>query len=79
MKTMQEEWRTYRDAVYPQQISFTQTKECHQAFFAGALMVLKAMHELAELPDADAEAALGKLRAEVHGVCKGAGGDGLRL
>jgi hypothetical protein len=56
MKTMQEEWRQYRDMVYPGAIPATQNLECHQAFFAGALCCLQAM--LAAKGDQAAQAKL---------------------
>ena len=42
MKTLQDDWKIYRDACYPKGCSAIQNKECHQAFFAGALMALNA-------------------------------------
>lgn len=48
MKTLQDEWKEYRDACYPTGIPIEQNIECHQAFFAGALVVLKLAVERAE-------------------------------
>lgn len=48
MKTLQDQWRAYREAVYPGGCSETQDKECHQAFMAGALVVLNKMLAIGE-------------------------------
>jgi hypothetical protein len=63
--TMTEEWRKYRDACYPQGASATQNRECHQAFFAGALCALKATEAICELPGDNALAEANKLWREV--------------
>ena len=66
MKTMQEEWKTYRDKVYPEGIPADQNRELHGAFFAGALCYLLAMDEIATLPnDEEIGMALEKLKREV--------------
>lgn len=68
-QSMQEEWQAYKQACYPTGIHATQNKECHQAFFAGALQVLKRMEEISELPEYDAAIALSKLNREVLEIC----------
>lgn len=62
--TLQEEWKIYRDLVYPKGISGTQNRETHQAFFAGAFVMTKAMEAASELPEQEGAVALGKLIAE---------------
>jgi hypothetical protein len=68
--TMQEEWRNYRDAVYPKGIDGVQNRETHQAFFAGAFSAITAMNKLSELPEDQAMAALAKLQREVIEICE---------
>lgn len=69
MKTLQEEWRAYRDAVYPKTISAVQNKECHQAFCSGAFVAIKLLDELSNLPEDQAVAELRKLSAEAVELC----------
>lgn len=68
MKTMQESWVEYRDKIYPKGISGVQNRECHQAFFCGALVIADTLNEVTTLPDNEAEAALKKLIGEVISV-----------
>ena len=49
--TLQDEWRKYRDAVYPRGTSAVQNRETHQAFFAGALVALVLANKCSEHPD----------------------------
>jgi hypothetical protein len=58
--TLQEEWRQYRDAVYPKGTHAVQNRETHQAFFAGALVAFALAQKCAELPEPEASAALGR-------------------
>ena len=41
MNILEEHWRKYRDACYPEGCPADQKKECQQAFFAGAFVALK--------------------------------------
>lgn len=59
--TLQEEWRKYRDAIYPDGISGVQNRETHQAFFAGAFIMGKAMMLASVMPEAQAVAFLDSL------------------
>lgn len=68
MKTLQEEWREYRDKVYPEGIGADQNRELHGAFFAGALCYSQILDAVANLPDDQIEAALKKLKGEVWDV-----------
>ena len=71
MTTLQDEWREYRDKVYPNGTNAIQNKECHQAFFAGAMMAFKAMNLAAESnneAEADAVKMLESLEAEAFQV-----------
>jgi len=65
INTVQNEWKQYRDAIYPKGISGVQNRECHQAFFAGAFVVSNLFDALAELPEDQAVAALAKLKREI--------------
>lgn len=65
MKTLQDNWKEYRDAVYPKGVPARQNLECHQAFMAGALCFNQAMDEVAKLPEEQAMLALAKLKNEV--------------
>lgn len=53
---MQDAWRGYRDACYPDGASAIQNRETHQAFMAGALVAYLAIAECATKPDAEARA-----------------------
>jgi hypothetical protein len=70
IKTMQQWWREYRDACYPKGLSAIQNRECHQAFFAGALCAINSMNALSELPEDNAVAELSKLTAECVEICQ---------
>lgn len=70
MRSMQEFWKDFRDSVYPEGVPATQNKECHQAFFAGALSVLCLYDQIAELDDDKAIVEYQKLRNEVFEVCE---------
>ncbi|MDX1951475.1 MAG: hypothetical protein SFY81_04785 [Verrucomicrobiota bacterium] len=63
--SFQNEWKNYRDQVYPGGTSDLQNKECNQAFFAGALSLLVRMEEVSMLPGAEAIAALHAIRSEI--------------
>lgn len=58
-------WRCYRDSCYPDGISTIQSNETHQAFFAGALVVLGSLSVVESLPNAKAVQFLSRLRAEI--------------
>jgi len=62
MKTLQDQWKTYRDAIYPKDIPADQNRECHQAFMAGALVALETVAAISECPDTEA--------AEVEGAAQ---------
>lgn len=66
--TLQDDWRNYRDKVYPKGIPAVQNKETHQAFFAGALCYSQQIDAIANLPDDQIAAALEKLKREVWEV-----------
>lgn len=69
MKTMQDEWRSYRDSCYTKGLPAMQNKEVHQAFFAGALTFLKiTTDEIAALPDDEAVVEYAKLQREIKEI-----------
>jgi hypothetical protein len=68
MKTLQEEWGCYRDACYPTGTTAIQNQECHQAFFAGASVVLAFMDDMGKLPTKEAVAGLERLCNEAAAV-----------
>jgi hypothetical protein len=71
MKTLEDQWKTYRDACYPTGVSKLQEVECRQSFFAGALVVLKlATDRAADLSEEDAFKSVGDLIREAQTVCK---------
>lgn len=45
------EWKKYRDKMYPRGIHPIQEKECSQAFFAAFAIALDALSKLADLPE----------------------------
>jgi hypothetical protein len=67
-KTMQEEWRAYRDKVYPKSMPAMQNQELHQTFFAGAAIAIQKLNELSALPEDDATSAVLKLDEEIMAV-----------
>lgn len=70
MKTLNQSWREYREAVYPVALPADQNAQLHQAFFAAAFVCLhEHVDEISRLPDADALTYLKKLRDEAHAVC----------
>lgn len=69
--TINNEWKKYRDAVYPEGISGTQSRECHQAFFAGALTMYSLMSEASALPEDEAVKQCGRLHLEVLATSQG--------
>lgn len=68
MKTLQEEWKNYRDHCYPGGIPALQSQECHQAFFAGASVILGFLDDMGKLPTKEAVAGLEKLCSEAASV-----------
>lgn len=73
LKTMQDEWRDYRNRCYPNsnEMPAHQNAELHQAFFAGALSAINKMTEdIAALPEKEAEVALAAMIKEVLEICE---------
>jgi hypothetical protein len=72
MNTMQEAWRDYRDRCYPKGIEGIQNRECHQAFFSGALVAIEAMMDISNNTTDDSKAvkAVDRLLSEVLSVCQ---------
>ena len=56
MRSINDEWRLYRDQVYPKGVPANQNRECHRAFMAGAHAALCAMTAATDRPD-EADAA----------------------
>lgn len=48
MKTLQQEWESYKKACYPQGCHPRQDTECRQAFMAGCTVAFNKMLEAAE-------------------------------
>ncbi len=70
-KTLHDEWVQYRNACYPCGVPKAQEIECHQAFFAGALVVLKLATDNAHgLSDEAAYAEVVKVINEAETVCR---------
>lgn len=65
MSTLNDDWKGYRDAVYPTGMPARQNLECHQAFMAGALCYSQQIDAIAALPEKEAMIALSKLKNEV--------------
>ena len=72
MKTLEQQWIEYRDACYPGGLTNqTQHIETRQAFFAGALVVLKLAVERADgLSEEAAYKSIGDLIREAQEVCR---------
>jgi len=63
--TIADEWRRYRDIMYPQGVSAAQNKECHQAFMAGALQAFCLVQLISNLPEPEAFTELDKVQTEL--------------
>lgn len=70
MKALQQHWQEYKDSVYPGELPAVQNRECHQAFFAGALAGMAEMKAISELPEEEATSAIKKLFNETAGICQ---------
>jgi hypothetical protein len=69
-QSLREEWKKYRDTIYPEGISGVQNRETHQAFYAGAFIICMAMLEASQLPDDDAVKLLESLIKEAEETMK---------
>ena len=68
-KSMQEHWREYRDQCYPDGLDGAQNRECHQAFFSAAFVILyNVLAEVSQMSDEDAVSTLKRLQTEVAEV-----------
>lgn len=67
---LEEQWREYRDKVYPQGIGPTQQAECRQAFYAGAASLIEELGRATAEPNGEEKAAIAfkSLLAEVQGA-----------
>lgn len=63
--TFQERWEEFKVEVYPDGMTDDQKTQLYNTFMAGALVSMCACISLAELPDAEAEIELCKLRHEL--------------
>lgn len=71
MTTLNEKWKEYRDTCYPKGCHPVQNKECHQAFFCGALLAMELMIERSKkLPEEQAEKDVEALMTEAMQTCK---------
>lgn len=71
IRTLADEWRGYRDKVYPHGMGADQNKELHMAFFAGALVALKlSIEETADLPTEKAVPQIAALINEAKATCE---------
>lgn len=70
MKTLEEHWITYKTACYPNGIPSHQERECHQAFFSGALIALNdIVASCSELSEEQAYNTILKLIEEAEAKC----------
>ena len=71
IKTLQEDWRSYRDTCYKLPLPPGPRRELHQAFFAGEYAALMSMQMIAHrVPDeTEAAAEAGKLCDEAEAMC----------
>lgn len=71
LKTIQEQWRMYRDMCYPgYPLPADQNRQLHQSFYAGAWIMFQSMEALADLPEGLAKVTLQALRLEVEAMVK---------
>lgn len=76
MKMLNELWKDYRNACYPEDIPAEQNRECHQAFMAGAFAALTEwVKRSTETEDTDASEGaaakdLGRMLAEAEEWCR---------
>lgn len=68
MNVMQEEWKKYRDMVYPKGMTAEQNKQLHGAFFAGALSYMMSQRVATNEPEEAAFKRLAALEREVFEV-----------
>lgn len=66
MKTLKEEWESYKKAVYPAGIPVDQNRECAMAFFAGAAGMFGLMNKASELSEDNAVVEIEKLHQEIE-------------
>lgn len=69
MKTLQQEWLKYKESCYPEGITETQNRECHQAFFSGALTAMNLVVEASALPMNEAWKEIRRLADEATDAC----------
>lgn len=74
MKTLEDQWRQYRDAVYPAKnwpLDKFQETETRQAYFAGCLTFMTfAMAASRDMSEGDAFRFIAGLQKEAETVCK---------
>jgi hypothetical protein len=51
VNALQDHWQTYKASCYPAGMTTEQHKQLHQAFFAGALVMMQEMQEASEHDD----------------------------
>lgn len=71
MNILYKQWEIYRAACYPQGLPKEQETECSQAFFAGALVVLKVAVESSENKSPEqAYSAIASIIKEAETLCR---------
>lgn len=65
-----QDWKEYRNSVYPEGIPADQEREVHQAFFAGALVMCGYLEAVERLPVDEGVALLEAVVREAKAVCK---------
>lgn len=66
MKTINDGWQSYRDAVIPPTASPVQFQECERTWYASAAHFFEIVARLAELPEEEAIQAMSALEAELQ-------------
>lgn len=75
MRTVQEQWESYRDSVIPKNASAIQVQECRRAFYAGAYASLDLFTSIGE-PGISEDAGIALiegLRSELEDFAGGVG------
>lgn len=66
MKTIEEEWESYKQAVYGGSLPPDQDRECKMAFYAGCACMFGLMNTAAELEETRAVKEVSKLHNQLH-------------
>jgi hypothetical protein len=67
--TIRDHWDDYKSHCYPNGVSGRRLTEVHQAFFAGAMIMMEELQKVGGLAEQDALKAVRRLSDEVFDAC----------